>query len=95
MGHISKQRFLNTNMSNGQETFEVMFNIFSHQEIINQTTLRFHFIYDRLAKSNGNIFPLLVGVQTCKATSEINNAASYKIRNLYTSRLNYTTSGYI
>lgn len=38
MGHISKQRFLNTNMSNGQETFEVMFNIISHQEIAKLNT---------------------------------------------------------
>jgi hypothetical protein len=44
--------------------------------------------------SKGHTPPLLVGMQTCTATLEINSAASQKIGNSSTSRLSYTASGH-
>lgn len=43
----------------------------------------------------GNIPPLLVAVQTCTTTLEINLAVSQKVGNRYTSKSSYTTIGHI
>ena len=45
--------------------------------------------------SKGNTPPLLVGVQTCTTTLEINLAVSQKTGNSSTSRPSYTTPGHI
>jgi hypothetical protein len=46
-------------------------------------------------RSKGNTSTLLVGVQTCTTTLEINLAVSLRIGNSSTSRLSYTTPWYI
>jgi hypothetical protein len=71
-------------------------------------TLRFHLTSIRMAKiknssgsrcwqglEQGNTPPLLVGVQTCIATLEIDPVVSQKFENSSTSRLSYTTLVYI
>ena len=45
--------------------------------------------------SKGNTPPLLVGVQNCTVTLEINMAVSQNIGNQSTSNLHYTAFGYI
>ena len=45
--------------------------------------------------SKGNTPPLLVGVQTCTDTLEINMAVSQKTGNQTTSKPSYTTLGHI
>jgi hypothetical protein len=68
-------------------------------------TLRFHLITIRMAKikkpkgqhmlallwTQGNPSPLLVGMQPCTTTLEINLAVSQKTGNSYTSILHHTT----
>jgi hypothetical protein len=45
--------------------------------------------------NKGSTPPLLVGVQTCKATLEINLAVSQNIGNSFISRPSYTTPGHM
>ena len=72
-------------------------------------TLRFHLTPVRMAKSKtkqkqfmmmrmwsrGTTLPLLMGVQTCTVTAEINMVVSQKTENQSTSRPSYTTLGHI
>ena len=50
MGHRSKQRILNREISNGPETLEKMFNNLSHQGNANQNKFDILYYTDRMAK---------------------------------------------
>jgi hypothetical protein len=50
MEYRAKQRILNQGIPNGGEAHEAIFNILSHQEHANKTTLGFHHIPVRMAK---------------------------------------------
>ena len=98
MGYRVKQRILNRGIPKGCEIKKC--SVFSHQEKENQMTLRLHLIPFRRAKiktssnstfckgcrGRGTLFHLLVGVQTCTITLEINLAVFQKTGNSSTSR---------
>ena len=49
MGYRTKQRILNRLNSNGQKTFNEIFNILSHREMKIKTNSRVHLLSDRMA----------------------------------------------
>jgi len=98
----AKQRTVNRGISSGREACKEMSKVIWEMQI--KTTLRFHHTYIRKAKTKtlrdstcwqGDTPPLLVGMQTCTTTLEINLEVSQKTRSNSTSRPGYTTPGYI
>jgi hypothetical protein len=108
VGYRTKQRILNSGNSNGKEALKEMINILSHQGNANQNNSEVpsdthQNSWDqklkgqlRLARiwSKGETPPLLVGMQTCTTTLEINLIFSQKIGSNSTSRPSYTTPGH-
>jgi hypothetical protein len=85
MGYRAKQRIIDRGISNDQEAHKEMFSVLSHQENANQNNSEFPFTPIRMAKiknskdlarlwSKGDIPSLLVGMQMCTTTLEINLA---------------------
>ena len=90
MGYRSKQNTQKKNFKGLRNTKE-MFNILSCWGNVNQNYLRFHFTPVRMTTISNTSNNLLMGMQTCTATVEINMVVPQKIRNQSTTGPSCTT----